>query len=160
MRLNIIFIVLGTKVCNVKRNVSIGHEIKVLSNLIKRHICNCHVRGSCGNLTEIQGLIIRYLHSNMSKDVFQKDIEEKFTIRRSTVTGVLQSMERNGYIIRETVPYDARLKKIVLTEKAINLHDQVMLEIEEFEKRITRNVSEEELEIFIQILNKFKRNLK
>nr|WP_286173018.1 MarR family transcriptional regulator [Caproiciproducens sp. MSJ-32] len=95
----------------------------------------------------------------MSKDVFQKDIEEKFTIRRSTVTGVLQSMERNGYIIRETVPYDARLKKIVLTEKAINLHDQVMLEIEEFEKRITRNVSEEELEIFIQILNKLKKNL-
>ena len=80
-------------------------------------------------------------------------------MRRSTVTGVLQSMERNGYIIREKVPYDARLKKIILTEKAINLYNHVMQEIEKFEKRITKNVSEEELEVFIQVLNKFKKNL-
>lgn len=143
----------------MKKGLSIGHEIKVLSNLIKRHIYNCHIKGTCGNLSEIQGLIIRYLYNNTSKDIFQKDIEEKFTIRRSTVTGVLQSMEKNGYIIRENVPYDARLKKIILTEKAISLYELVMLEIEKFEERITRNVSEEELEIFIQILNKFKKNL-
>jgi len=143
----------------VKRIISVGHEIKAISNLIKRHICNNHANGKCGNLSEIQGLIIGYLHNNRFKDVFQKDIEERFTMRRSTVTGVLQSMERNGYIIREKVPYDARLKKIILTEKAINLYNHVMQEIEKFEKRITKNVSEEELEVFIQVLNKFKKNL-
>ena len=91
----------------MKRIISVGHEIKAISNLIK-DIFAITMLMEVGNLSEIQGLIIGYLHNNRFKDVFQKDIEERFTMRRSTVTGVLQSMERNGYIIREKVPYDAR----------------------------------------------------
>ena len=36
---------------------------------------------------------------------------------RSTVTGVVKLMERKGLIRRESVSSDARLKKLVLTEK-------------------------------------------
>jgi MarR family transcriptional regulator, repressor for mepA len=143
----------------VKRIISVGYELKALSNLIKRYIYNSHSKENIDRFSEIQGMLIGYLNKNSHKDIFQKDIEEAFTIRRSTVTGILQSMEKNEYITRESVPYDARLKKIVLTEKGRDIHNHIMNEIDKFEKRITQNISDEELEMFAKILDKFKKNL-
>ena len=47
---------------------------------------------------------------------FPKDIEKEFSINRSTTSEMLKLMCKNGMITREEVDYDARLKKIVLTE--------------------------------------------
>lgn len=143
----------------MKKKIFVGHELKIISNLIKRYVYNNLVKESCEQFSEIQGLLIGYLNKNTHKDIFQKDIEEKFTIRRSTATGVLQSMEKNEYITRESVSYDARLKKIVLTQKGKDVYNHIMKEMEKFENQITKNVSEEELEMFANILNKFKKNL-
>ena len=63
----------------------------------------------------MQGWIIGYLYQNRDKEVFQRDIQEQFSIRRSTVTGILQLMEKNGLITRSSVERDARLKKLELT---------------------------------------------
>ena len=52
---------------------------------------------------------------SMEQDIFQKDIEEEFGIRPSSVTGLLQALEQEGLISRESVSTDGRLKKIVLT---------------------------------------------
>ena len=62
-------------------------------------------------LTAMHGWILGYLCRNEHKDIFQKDIEAEFKICRSTVTNILKLMEKKGYIKRESVPYDARLKK-------------------------------------------------
>ena len=62
-------------------------------------------------LTAMHGWILGYLCRNEDKDIFQKDIEAEFKICRSTVTNILKLMEKKGYIRRESVPYDARLKE-------------------------------------------------
>ena len=49
------------------------------------------------------------------------------SITRSTVTNILQLMERKGYIERRSVPQDARLKQLVLTEEGICFHEKTML---------------------------------
>ena len=54
----------------------------------------------------------------MKGDIYQKDVEKEFQIRRSTATGTLQILEKNGFIRREPVKQDARLKKLVPTDKA------------------------------------------
>ncbi len=59
--------------------------------------------------------------------MFQRDIEREFSITRSTVTNILQLMERKGYIERRSVPQDARLKQLVLTEEGICFHEKTML---------------------------------
>lgn len=143
----------------MKQEISVGYQLRGLSNLIKRYMYNGVIKEHCDQFSEIQGLLIGYLNKNRHIDIFQKDIEEKFTIRRSTVTGVLQSMEKNGYITRESVEYDARLKKILLTEKGKQVHIHIINELEKFEKIITKDISEEELDTFIQILNKLKKNI-
>ena len=111
----------------------VGGEIRVLSNLIKR----CMDDGMPPETTGMQGWIIR----------------------RSTATGILQLMEKNGFLLREPVAYDARLKKLVLTPKALAVHEGVISRIRATEARITKDVTPEELEQFFAITAKFRRNL-
>ena len=123
----------------------VGGEIRVLSNLIKR----CMDDGMPPETTGMQGWIIG----------FQRDVEAEFNIRRSTATGILQLMEKNGFLLREPVAYDARLKKLVLTPKALAVHEGVISRIRATEARITKDVTPEELEQFFAITAKFRRNL-
>ena len=68
-------------------------------------------------------------------------------------------MEKNGLIYREPVDYDARLKRIVMTEKAISIHESISREIDEVERQVSRGLSEEEIRILLQVLDKVQRNL-
>ena len=91
-------------------------------------------------LTGVHGWLIHFLY-DQTEPVYQRDIEKRLCIRRSTVTATLNRMEKNGLIVRESVPEDARLKRIVLTEKAISLHNDVekeisMEDLEQFQKTL------------------------
>ncbi|MEK4476270.1 MarR family winged helix-turn-helix transcriptional regulator [Paenibacillus sp. FSL R7-0048] len=138
---------------------SIGFEIKVLANLIKRKLDDGSLDDGEESLTGMQGWIIGYLKANRNRAVFQRDIEKDFNVRRATVTGMLQLMERNGLIIREPVIHDARLKKLTLTLKADRMHERVVKRFEEFENHLRSGLSEEEIVVFIELAEKLKRNL-
>ena len=62
-------------------------------------------------------------------------------------------------IYREEVPYDARLKKIVMTEKAISLEASIRREIDLIEERISGGLSREEIYILIDLLSRIRDNL-
>ncbi len=139
---------------------AIGFELKVLSNMIKRKIAAIKASEHAEQLTGMHGWIIGYLYDRRDqKDVFQRDIEADFTIRRSTATGILQLMEKNGMIYREPVSYDARLKKLVLTPKAIASHEATMKAIHKMEANIKNGLTKEEIEQFFIILDKIKKNV-
>lgn len=138
----------------------IGHEIKVLNNLIKRRIGNSKVIMETDKLTGTHGYMIGYIYNNRDKgDIFQRDLEEEFSIRRSTATGILQLMEKNDLILRESVDYDARLKKLVLTPKAIVVHEAVIKEFDKIEDELKNGLTKEELDVFFRIINKMKENI-
>ena len=93
----------------------IGKEIIILSNLIKRRMRSA---SEALGVTDTQARVIQYISEEGKKrEIFQKDIEDTFCVRRSSVTQIIQLLERDGYITRESVERDARLKKLVLTEK-------------------------------------------
>ncbi len=139
---------------------AIGHEIKIISNLIKRRIGNSRVISDIDKMTGTHGWIIGYLYHNSDKgDIFQRDLEEEFSIRRSTATGILQLMEKNDLIIREQVDYDARLKKLVLTPKAIAIHESLINEFDKIEAELTSGLTDEEKVSILSTINKMKKNL-
>ena len=84
----------------------IGFQIRTLSHLVKRTVDQAAFDGVDDHPTGVQGWIIGYLYRNRDKEVFQRDIQEQFSIRRSTVTGILQLMEKNGLITRSSVEQD------------------------------------------------------
>ena len=95
----------------------------------------------------------------MGKEIFQKEFESEFSIRRSTPSSILKTMEQNGFVERISVPYDARLKKIVLTNKAIEIHKAVIKDIEKREKRLRNGISQSEIDTFLNTLTKLTANM-
>ena len=99
----------------------VGRELRVLDNLIKRFIDNQMNSTKINRITGSNGWIIGYLRDHSSRPVYQKDLEAEFNITRSTASKVVNLMEEKGLIRRESVPEDARLKKLTLTPKAVEL---------------------------------------
>lgn len=137
----------------------IGFQVRTLSNLIKRSVDRIAAQGADSPATAMQGWIIGYLYENRDKDVFQKDVQQQFAVRRSTVTGILQLMEKNGLIVRSSVETDARLKKITLTPKAVEMHEQIVNGIKQVEKSINTSLTPQERKTFISLCEKVRSNL-
>lgn len=68
-------------------------------------------------------------------------------------------METKGLIRRETVPNDARLKKLVLTPNGKKLQAAIERDQQETERLLRQGVTEEELQMFFQVMEKFKKNI-
>ena len=137
----------------------VGFEIRRLSNLIMRKLDKQVIRGTGNGMTITHVWVIGYLVANKDKDIFQKNIEEKFSIRRSTATNILKLMEKNGLITRVPMEHDARLKKIMITEKTQEMHDRMHEESVKIEQILLTGITEEEREQFQTTLGKMKVNL-
>lgn len=139
----------------------IGFRIKTLSRMIKKEIDNTPTFRQNENLTGIQGWVLRFLYDKekAGEDVFQRDVERTFQIRRSTATELFNTMEQNGYVVRTPVERDARLKKLSLTEKGRHLQEEVLSAIDGVDQSLTRDFTEEEKETLIRLLEKLKENL-
>ena len=138
----------------------VGKELHTIGNLIKRHVENLNSIRYAESLTGTNGWIIAYLYDHRDQDIFQKDIEETFEVTRSTASKVITLMEQKGLILRTSVPYDARLKKLTLTPVALKLHESIVLDIQDFEKRLTEGLSEQEISSLLTCLDKMKQNLR
>lgn len=136
---------------------SIPKEIRYINNLLKRNI---EVQTKDDDVTRVQGWIIGFIYHHQDLDVFQKDIEKELNMRRSTASEVIKTMENKDYIKRESVDYDQRLKKLVLTQKAIDHQQKFMKFAEQFDEKVVSGLSNEELAKFYEILDKIKSNLK
>ena len=136
----------------------IAFRLKMLDNRIRRAM-DARTRIHESGLTPQQTLVIRYLSEHDDRDVFQRDLEERFNVRRSTVSNILSLMEKKGLIKRESVECDARLKKLTLTEKSLELLEKMENDRVETEKLITDGIPEEELAMFISVAERMKQNL-
>lgn len=139
------------------KEVHIGKEIIIFANRIHRRISKeASQYGITGMQSRILGFICR---ESDKKDIFQKDIEEEFDIRRSSVTSVLQLMEANGYIKRVSVAEDGRLKKIIVTEKGLEIQNNVFDFILKFEKSLRNELSDDEYTILIKLINRLSKKI-
>ncbi len=143
------------KVCNDK-DKSLGYCLKLANFSIKRAILFKIRSLGIDEATAVHGYILRYLDDNSDRDVFQKDIEAHMYVGRSSITTVLNIMERNGYIKRSSVKSDARLKKITVTEKGRQVSILLTNAICETEKNIFAEISDSEREMLYSLLLKIK----
>lgn len=138
----------------------VGYEIKALSNLLRRKVMETTTGSPEGDdFTEMQAKILRFLCHNRDQEICQKDIEEAFYIRRSTASRLLKRLEAEGFIVRRSVPRDARLKQVTTTPKADALLQEITERISSVEQTLTRGVSQQELEQFLATVEKLKQNL-
>ena len=144
---------------------NIGAELRALNISLLRYLAKHKVRTNKEKSDypdETRGLqiwVIDYLIKHQDEDIFQRDLEKEFVMRRSTATNFVKKMEQAGLIRRESVAYDARLKKIILTDKSFELQAGMMAKKKEFETLLRGDLSEAEIKQFIATIQKIKHNL-
>lgn len=138
---------------------SIGFEIKTLNNMIAKKIIREAKEISGCLVSHVQIKIIHYLMENQNKVIFQKDIEKNLLVSRATVSGILNTMEKNEFIKRLDSKEDARMKQIKLTERALSLANLFQKNAIQFDKLLGDQISSEDLNTFFKVIDQIKINV-
>ena len=135
------------------------YNLHLLNKLIAREfICN-NKDLFCGDPSATQMIIMNYILNHQNEDIYQKDLEEALHLRRATVSGVLQTMEKHELLERVLCDNDVRCKKIILKEKAKKMFDVKKMEFFKLEEVIKKGLSDEEIEIFCHIIESMQNNI-
>ncbi len=135
-----------------------GVIIYRLNNLIGRVLSQRQTEEE-RELSSLNGRIIRFVDANEGRDVYQKDVEKEFGVTRSTASRVLMLMEQKGLVERCGVSHDARLKKLVLTERARHF-SQIMHERgEQLDRILLNGFTPEETEQFYRFMERMTQNV-
>ena len=104
--------------CGCCADVHFGALLNQSARVIRRAL-DARISGVNPDLSGVRGMVLGdIVRANRNgRDVYQRDIEQWFNIRRSSVTALLQGMEQDGFITRCAVEKDARLKRLVATDK-------------------------------------------
>ena len=91
--------------CGCCADVHFGALLNQTSRLIRRALdarINAEVSSE---LSGVRGMVLGDIvrAERQGRDVYQRDIEQWFNIRRSSVTAMLQGMEQDGFITRSAV---------------------------------------------------------
>ena len=134
-----------------------GAQINLLSRMLKRRL-NVTLQGL--GITAIQSRVMFYIMDHcLEGPVFQRDVEQVFSLSRSTATGILQQLEEKDLLRRESVPSDARLKNLVPTPRAAELDAEVRACLRQSEAVLTRGLSDGQVQLFKETLATMAANL-
>lgn len=141
-------------------SVNVIKEIKSLNTCLVRHLfANKNViQGKRPKPLQVE--IIDYLSKNQDKIIYQRDLEENLQISKAAISEVLISMEKNGFIEKINDEDDGRKKRVILTQDTIKMHNKVIKELRKLNNNLLDGISEEDLNIFIKVINKLKDNMK
>lgn len=136
-------------------------EIKKFQNIFMRCIINdakINFNESAPSLIQVE--ILLFLLKNDKCEVYQKDLERMFSLRRSTISGVLKTMENKDLIKRLDSVTDHRVKRIVLTKHAKDLYVEKEAWFNSLEEKAIWGIDPEKLKIFLEVLDEMTNNIK
>lgn len=128
----------------------IGREVK---NAIRRGAVEKDSNLCSGKHGWIIGYFVR-----QTEPIFQKDLEQVFHFPKSTLADIIQLLEKDGLIKKVPVDGDGRKKQIVVTEKGIKFNQETEAQIVEVEDYITKDISDEEIDLVVKVLDKMQKN--
>ena len=132
----------------------IGVYVNAASKHIRRHLDSIFYEYD--HLTGTQACILGEISraDQANHPYYQKDIEHHFGMRRSSANSLISSMEQNGYLTRDPVKEDARLKRIVLTEKGQKTSDSIQQRLDNFEASLASLYTVEEQQQLLTLLKR------
>lgn len=147
---------------NVKTNGGSGHyapeRIHLCFSIIYRHGRIMHDRAMKQfGLTGQQMGYLRYI--NETPGVSQEDLARYLQIDKGAVAKSVRDMVDKGYVERRRNPEDKRAYCLFPSEKAEHICREGKARFAEFEKEITKGLTDEEIEIFEVLLGRVTDNI-
>lgn len=139
---------------------ALGCEFKRMSSIIGRCIRNEMTNRGFDEVAVMHGWVLGYLYGHRSETIYQKDLEERFGLAKSSVASIVKLMEQKAYIRRETDSEDARYKRVILTDKGVEVQLQTMRLIDDINARLEEGITEEEKKCFRTMIEKMLINIR
>lgn len=110
-------------------------------------------------LSPQQGQMLGYIYMFQERGIIQNDLAKRFSRTNASITSMLQGLEKKGYVRRVVPEGNERKKMVYVTEQAAPLiaeFDNVFLELEH---RVTADLTPEEADTLLLLLEKVRDNL-
>lgn len=89
----------------------------------------------------------------------QEELSKVLKIDKGTTARAIKKLEEEGYLIREKDYKDKRSNKVFLTQKGIDIKDDIFLVLHEWESIINSSLDEEERVLMTKLLKKVCSNI-
>ena len=108
---------------NKMQEPDVGYLITNISYAIRQYFGNLFAEYG---VTYPQSRVLTRLFNQLGKgDVNQRDLEHALGIKASSVSSLVRNLEQKGLIYSERMPQDTRNKRILLTEKGMQLREML-----------------------------------
>lgn len=137
-----------------------GRRLTYTCHQINSALDACIAATVSPELTGMRGLVLGFIVRTVrsGRPLYQRDLEESFHVRRSSVTALLKAVERAGFITRTAVEQDARLKSLAPTAKGLACYEHLERCIALFEDQLRQGVTDDDLRALVSILDRMCRN--
>ncbi|MCD6116133.1 MarR family transcriptional regulator [bacterium] len=143
-----------------RRNLMAGESVAHLVGKVRRAFTN-HLNRSyvqAGLNINVQQFVVLVILWNKDR-LPQQDIASLTGKDKTSVTRLLNNMEKKGLILRQHGNTDKRQKLICLTEKGKSLKEKLIIHTEININTAEKDISSEDMEICKNVLNKMYENL-
>ena len=103
-----------------------------------------------------QWIAMYYIYT--SDKITQKGLADKMQIKEPTVARMLQKMELDGLLSRDSNAKDKRIKSLKLTDKGSKEFFRLLPIVENFKDNTISDISDQDLDTFKKVLNKMIEN--
>ena len=139
-------------VLNYIRDLDISIKKKMFLIGKKYHIKNAP--------SPLQVRIFMYLYDHKDDNISPMDLSRELNVSKVAISEALTKMENNGNITIKESEDDGRKKIITYSDQGVERMNQMTSSLETLNKELIKNIDEEELNIFINVLKKMKENIK
>lgn len=88
------------------------------------------------------------------KRITNSFLESHFQMSHSTAVGLLNHLEKDGWIVRKPNPDNKREKMVILPLKAVNNKEELIVAGKDLEDQFTANLTKEETAEYIRLSRK------
>lgn len=137
--------------------LSLIHEIKRINGDIFRGISNRYKEMNL-DITPMHAKMIMTLYKS-EESLCQKDLEVFMSCNKSTMSSIVSTMEKNGWLSRRVSDIDSRINYLELTKKGLEIADFLKEDRAYMEKVLIEDISDNEYTTFLNVINKIRKNI-
>ena len=140
----------------LENEITLGMLIGQVHRLsTKRFVQNSHTHGL--EISLDQWLVLGPVWKN--DGISQKDIAEFSGKDKTSVTKIIDTLEKKNLVVRVTDQLDHRVKRVVLSQKGRELFLSALPVMAQTRDELRSGISDKEIEALKSILNKIYKNL-
>lgn len=130
-------------------------QIKILNEYFEKEanhsLAEYHI-----TLSQMKVLIV--LSNSGGRACPLKELEAVFKVSQQTIAGTVSRLEKKGLVRSDSDSQDRRIKMVSITEQGKEIAVNAEKEMDATEKRVSANLTAEEQEIFLNLLQKLCSN--